>query len=163
MHVKLNFSYPVFAWTAVLARLKLFTSVPFRVLRPFTPIFYCLNSQPFNFRVPLNKTVCHHLPFSSRLDEHHNFVHCKSNAFSCALMQLGSLGEGGRPPMASPDGHLSDWAQCLSTLVHYEETQQGSHPTVGIKPLENKWLGWSVTWIHVPTRQSYCHTVWTLN
>jgi len=35
-----------------LARLIPFISVPFR---PFSPVFYCLNGQPFNLHLPLKQ------------------------------------------------------------------------------------------------------------
>ena len=60
-----------------LARLIQFISVPFRPFRPFSPFFDRLNSQPFNFRFPLNKTVYHHLPFTGRLIGRSG-EHCRS-------------------------------------------------------------------------------------
>ena len=55
-----------------LARLILFISVPFRPFRPFSPFFDRLNGQPFNFRLPLNKTVYHRLPFTGHLNGYLN-------------------------------------------------------------------------------------------
>ena len=56
-----------------LARLMLFISISFRPFRPFLTFFDRLNGQPFNFHLPLNKTVYHRLPFTGhliRLGEH---------------------------------------------------------------------------------------------
>lgn len=49
-----------------LARLIPFTSIPIRQFRSFS-FFDCLNGQPFNLCVALNKIVHHRFPFSDHL------------------------------------------------------------------------------------------------
>ena len=80
---KTELDLPRVCLNSCLARLILFISVPFRPFRPFFPPFFDrLNGQPFNFRLPLNKSVYHRLPFTGRLNgrlirlgEHWSHVH----------------------------------------------------------------------------------------